>query len=295
MARVAIVTVMTGVATMSAEEESSDLELQEIWTEMDSLRQLSSRDRELSPLPRAPTRRRSMIEPELKWLQTPVGTYASDVGGSITLLNGISEGTGPSERIGRKVCMKSITLKGWLAPVDARVPLSGMHRIMVVHDNAPNGSTPALTAILAQARPEAPMNMSNTKRFRIVLDNAFVSGGFYIKSDLAEVTLPNAEYAYSAELTGLIGVEEVVVSMSGSGTLTWAETGTITYSSYLPLGPSVHLLERYVYNPQDVFFGSTGGTVADVQSGAWWLVTVGSAPVGEGSNWSLAVNVRFTD
>lgn len=62
-------------------------------------------------------------------------------------------GTGPSERVGRTVVLKRITIKGHVStrkelPLDANTaPGSTRFRIIVVHDSQNNGSTPDLDIV----------------------------------------------------------------------------------------------------------------------------------------------------
>lgn len=95
----------------------------------------------------------------------------------MTLLNGVATGTDFTNRIGRKVCWKSVLLQGWIEPQDATVVCT-LGRVMVVYDTQPNGALPAITDVLNAATPSAPMNLNNRDRFKIIMDKR-VTGGFY--------------------------------------------------------------------------------------------------------------------
>jgi len=97
--------------------------------------------------------------------------------GTVTLLNGVATGTDFTNRIGRKVCWKSILMNGVLTPTDATSNVS-LARIMLVWDSQPNGALPAITDVLNAAVPTAPMNLNNRDRFRVLLDKRFVLGPY---------------------------------------------------------------------------------------------------------------------
>ena len=57
---------------------------------------------------------RSSIEKKFKDISQTA--YGCDTTGSVTVLNSIDEGTGVSQRVGRRVCMKSVQLRGFINP-----------------------------------------------------------------------------------------------------------------------------------------------------------------------------------
>lgn len=69
-------------------------------------------------------------------------------------------------------------------------------------------------------------------------------------------------------------------------------TATQAYS----MSPTVAQIERYERLPNvQVTNQGTGNTVASIQKGALWLVTIGDQAAASGATVSLAARVRFTD
>lgn len=88
-------------------------------------------------------------------------------------LNLLAEGTDYTNRISRKTHVKSIDLR---MAVDAgSAPQPCWVRTMIVYDMQPNGAVPAITDILDTTTVpleavQAPMNLNNRDRFRVVID-----------------------------------------------------------------------------------------------------------------------------
>lgn len=106
-----------------------------------------------------------------------MGTYGLDTTGSVTLVSGVATGTDFTNRIGRKVCWKSILLQGYITP-QGTASGPGLGRVMLVYDSQPNGALPAVTDVLLTAHATAPMNLNNRDRFRIIWDKRVVIGAF---------------------------------------------------------------------------------------------------------------------
>lgn len=98
-----------------------------------------------------------------------------DTTGTFTLLNGVATGTDFTNRIGRKVCWKSILVQGNIIN-EGDPSTSNLCRFMVVWDTQPNGALPALTDVLTAATSTAPMNLNNRDRFRVIIDKRYALG-----------------------------------------------------------------------------------------------------------------------
>lgn len=94
-------------------------------------------------------------------------TYAG-VAGQLTLLNGMVYGGTAGQHIGRSVTLRSIafnTALGFTSTGGAPIL-----RVLIVYDRQPNGAAPAVTDILYANDPSAPMNLNNSKRFKVLHD-----------------------------------------------------------------------------------------------------------------------------
>lgn len=100
---------------------------------------------------------------------TSTMTAASVAFSAATLLNGCVPGATASDRIGRKIHMKSLLLR-YTFRLPASSGGSGECRILVVYDKQPNGATAAITDILLADDMRSPNNLSNSDRFVTLVD-----------------------------------------------------------------------------------------------------------------------------
>lgn len=110
----------------------------------------------------------------------PVTTLLSNIGG-IFSLNFIGTGTDIYQRIGRKICMKSIHLKARLVSSGA-VAVNDMVRLMIVYDRQANATTgPTAGDLFQMTDPSGATsttvfdfkNPSNEDRFKVLWDESF--------------------------------------------------------------------------------------------------------------------------
>lgn len=85
------------------------------------------------------------------------------------LLNGVGQGVGSNDRIGRKIKMVSFTLH-WNAFVAPTSTQGGQIRVKVIYDRSPNSATPLTTDILDADTFYGHNNLSNSERFVTLLD-----------------------------------------------------------------------------------------------------------------------------
>lgn len=130
---------------------------------------------------------------EKKVIDVDPANYAFDTTGSVTLLNGVATGTDFTDRIGRKIVLKSMYLRGILKPVDNNVG-NTLCRLIIVYDMQTNGAAPAITDVLKSASPSAQLNMNNRDRFKILVDRAYALGGV---SDATTQSFSSGKNVYS--------------------------------------------------------------------------------------------------
>lgn len=111
---------------------------------------------------------------ELKFVDTTVGLTASAVAGVVlsSSLNVIPEGNGESQRVGRKITIKRLGIRGsWenqLATTASN--MDNRLRIVVYQDKQTNGAAATVTGILETATIDSFRNLANQGRFRILFD-----------------------------------------------------------------------------------------------------------------------------
>jgi len=103
---------------------------------------------------------------------------------SLTLLNGVAVGTDFTDRIGRKVIMKSCFFRAFLYPVDDTTQ-NDILRCIIVYDNQTNGAAPIITDIFKQSSPLSQLNLNNRDRFKILYDKEFPIGKVDTTTDAA--------------------------------------------------------------------------------------------------------------
>lgn len=91
--------------------------------------------------------------------------------GVVTLVNGLTKGTDESNRIGRKVQIRSIQVDGNAAIKSAG--LTQIDRVMLVKDRQPNGALPTVGDIVTGGGALSVRNLDNRKRFKILWDHQF--------------------------------------------------------------------------------------------------------------------------
>lgn len=189
----------------------------------------------------------SRSQAEKKYIDIQSAAYECDTTGSVVALNLCDEGTSVSERIGRKICIKSVQIRGFLLPQDGQVS-SASCRVMLVWDKQVNGVIATIAEILSASTSHSFMNLDNRERFVVLMDKMFSFG-------ISDTTMP------------------------------------------LGNGPSTAVVNKYKKMPEGSFtiFDGTGGGIADVNTGALYLVTIGNNQAGLGRNLVAATRVRYTD
>lgn len=194
---------------------------------------------------------------EKKYKDIAATTYGCDSTGSVTVLNSVDEGTGVSQRVGRKICMKSVQLRGVVVPQDVPGAAANVSaqlcRVMLVWDKQPNGVIATIANILSASTSCSYINLDYRERFVVLMDKHYGLGPLYVDT---------------------------------TATQTWSAVDKCTA-----------VVNKYKRLPQgtDVIFDGTGGGIADINSGALLLVTIGTAAAGQGFNATLVTRIRYTD
>lgn len=208
---------------------------------------------------------------EIKWVDvTNGGTPPVDLTMSQTtansLMNGLLLGTGPNQRLGRKIRLKSLRLRGIIRKAQGTAPgLDGdFGRVFVVYDRQANAVGPAY-ADLMQSTDLASnqsstvwdhFNMSNSDRFKILRSYEY-----------------NAYPSTAASITGQPAQEPVEAQQ------------TRIIDDFIPLTDLVTQ-----YNS-----GNTGG-VADITTGSLYVFAQGNELVANATmKFSFTARLRFED
>lgn len=112
---------------------------------------------------------------ELKFIDTsitfslPFSATTFITPGGTNLLNGLARGTQMNQRVGRKVTMKSLLIRGTFQ-IAATSTGNAPCRVMVVYDRQTNTTAPAITDVLLSDEFLSQNNLSNRERFSTICD-----------------------------------------------------------------------------------------------------------------------------
>lgn len=89
------------------------------------------------------------------------------------LINGITSGTGVTNRLGRKLVMRKLVLRMCDQWSLATMTITGFSpvRVLVIYDREPTGALPSVLDILDTASILSNMNLSNSDRFMVLVDS----------------------------------------------------------------------------------------------------------------------------
>jgi len=110
--------------------------------------------------------RRGVASQETGFVDVAATSYNLDTTGSIALLNTVAQGASVSQRVGKKIQLKSLQFRGSVA--NSSTAVTNDCAMMIVYDKRPTGSLPAITDILVTANSSAFLNDANSGRFTIL-------------------------------------------------------------------------------------------------------------------------------
>lgn len=181
-------------------------------------------------------------QPEMKCIDIGEVKSAFAVAGTVTLLNGVVQGTDINKRVGRRYCLKSLQIRSYIQSIGSfTVPAKGFgfDRAMLVYDRQPNGVAPVLSDFVINMSSGTTnattfMNLNNSKRF---------------------VVLAYKEWQQATVADGTALVPQVI------------DCTDKTWRVWVP--------KMKIKNLVTEFNAGVAGTVADINVGAIWLVTWG--------------------
>jgi len=170
---------------------------------------------------------------EVKSVDLSLTTAVFNTTGTITLLNGIAEGSGFYNRIGRKIVLKSLYITGAIAPVNTSAITQSYCRLIVIYDAQTNGAAPTWANVIqsytAAGTPTSlyidQFNLDNRDRFRILADRRWDMPGT-TGSALTTVPAGNSSHDQTVKMyIKLRGLETQY--KSSSSTVSDIATGSI--------------------------------------------------------------------
>jgi len=110
---------------------------------------------------------------ELKVIDQEQTASAIDSTGDVTFINGVATGTDFTDRVGRKIYMKSISIRFHIVPATTSQATGNYVRLLVIYDSQTNGAAPLVADVLRSASYLSHMNLNNRDRFKILMDKTF--------------------------------------------------------------------------------------------------------------------------
>lgn len=171
-----------------------------------------------------------------------IATYNINTTGSVTLLANPAVGANFNDRIGRKITLRSLFLRGKLyiqnsagTPPANQFSPSQLARCIIVYDCQPNGVALTLAELLVTADSTAQLNLDNRDRFKILWDKVWTLGPLQTDASSFIQAVDRANYP----------------------------------------------IKKYKkLNLDMIFNGGSTGTVADITTGALYMVWIGDLGVG---------------
>lgn len=110
--------------------------------------------------------RKGVASKETGYVDTAIASYPCDTTGSVTLIPTIAQGASVNQRVGKKVMLKNLQIRGQVQAGTAGTIADWA--IAIVYDKRPTGSLPAVTDILVTANSNSFNNDANSGRFKIL-------------------------------------------------------------------------------------------------------------------------------
>lgn len=158
----------------------------------------------------APSRRLVRAPGETGFVDLASADYALNNTGSIVLIATIPQGASTNERVGKKIMLKSLQCRGNVHN-DGTATVNEV-AYLIVYDNRPTGTLPAITDVLNTANSRSFNNDVNSGRFKIlkrvdtVLAGSAASGSTQGTQKNADFFLKiNRQCVFAAAGTGAIG------------------------------------------------------------------------------------------
>lgn len=147
--------------------------------------------------------------------------YALDTTGSIVQLNVVPQGAGTSQRVGKKIMLKSLQCHGHIhTNQDTEI----LHTsVLIVYDKRPTGILPAITDVLVTANSNSFNNDVNSGRFSILKrwDDVLIGGDDAVGTPQTSNNAKSSDWFL--KLTGL----PQVFKAAGTGAIGDIEEGAL--------------------------------------------------------------------
>lgn len=170
---------------------------------------------------------------ELKYIDVSLGATSFPLAGTgvLTLLNGCIQGSDATNRIGRKVNLKSIQTRISNTVATTGISNGPNFRVIIFYDKQANATAPAVTDVLLTDAFASNMNLNNRDRFVILMDKTSAESCNY-NWNMHDYRKVNCETIFNSGNAGTIGD----IQTGSLYMLTYLASGCLTTTEYVTVG-----------------------------------------------------------
>jgi len=162
--------------------------------------------------------RRAIANKETGYVDLAATSFAFNTTGTIVLVATVAQGAGVTQRVGKKINLKSVQTRGQV--ICGTATAVNDCALLLVYDKRPTGALPAITDILDTANPAAFNNDANSGRFRIVRRWDFIMAG---NSSTPQTGLEIYDTSNFIKMNG----DQMVFKAAGTGAIADIEEGAM--------------------------------------------------------------------
>lgn len=189
-----------------------------------------------------------MMQPELKGYDIAAGNAEFQSTGRVELLNPVVQGTDNFNRVGRKINMKSVHVRGVIFPKDPTISIPRDHlRLLLVYDKQTNALLPSGNDVLMDSNAVAGtssfshVNLANRERF-VILRDTLVNVPQYDATSLdSRNDFPNLDPALHIDWYVSLKGKDSIYNQLNNGNIGDIQTGALFLLCYNYIGASTDL------------------------------------------------------
>lgn len=134
-----------------------------------------------------------------KFYSTGATTYSCITPGVCYLVGGIAQGTGNSQRIGKRIRLLEMEARGWIF-MDGKS--TDFVTIAILYDRKPTGNIPLGTEIFDSNNPATGYNDDNSRRFEVLYEHQSVHTGTAVNTPIAPTSTSTMLASFNLDLEG---------------------------------------------------------------------------------------------
>lgn len=185
---------------------------------------------------------------ETGFLDTQLDALPFNTTGQVSLLNVVPQGNTQTTRVGKKILLKGVQIRGSITYATTNVPFHHCAYVLI-YDKRPDGAVPGIADILAAASSNALNNDTNSGRFMMLKREDFMIN--HVTSSSGEGQLDTSSKVID-DYVPLKGMETVYKAL-GTGAIADIEQGALYLmvigdqpaTGDFPVGPDWNIRVRF--------------------------------------------------